>query len=96
MIENCSNVANLTSVFKLFLREMPTPLITAQILNDVRTRKINLFGRENKDSLVKQLKTSLTAIDAQSIAVLRYLMFHSKRVADAGNISNISFIRNSY
>ena len=66
---------------------MPTPLITAQILNDVRTRRINLFGRENKDSLVLQLQKSLTAIDAQSIAVLRYLMFHSKRVADAGNIS---------
>ena len=92
VIENCSNVANLTSVLKLFLREMPTALITTQILNDVKTGKINLFEHGNKESLVSQLKRSLSAIDAQSFRVLHYILQHAKRVADAGTyISCFSF-----
>ena len=63
---------------------MPTALITTQILNDVKTGKINLFGHENKEALVAQLKRSLAAIDAQSFQVLRYILQHAKRVADAG------------
>ena len=80
-------MANLTSVLKLFLREMPTPLITQQILNDVKTQKINLFGPRNKASLVVQLRNSLSAIDSLSFRVLRYILMHSKRVADdKGNV----------
>ena len=80
-------MANLTSVLKLFLREMPTPLITQQILNDVKTKKINLFGPRNKASLVEQLRNSLSAIDSLSFRVLRYILMHSKRVADdKGNV----------
>ena len=80
-------MANLTSVLKLFLREMPTPLITQQILNDVKTQKINLFGPRNKASLVVQLRNSLSAIDSLSFRVLRYILLHSKRVADdKGNV----------
>ena len=84
VIEDCSNVANLTSVLKLFLREMPTALITTQILNDVKTGKINLFEHGNIVSLVSQLKRSLASIDAQSFRVLRSILQHAKRVADAG------------
>ena len=92
VIEDCSNVANLTSVLKLFLREMPTALITTQILNDVKTGKINLFEHGNIVSLVSQLKRSLASIDAQSFRVLRYILQHAKRVADAGtNILCFSF-----
>ena len=83
-------MANLTSVFKLFLREMPTPLITEQILDDVKTQKINLFGPKNKASLVAQLRKSLSVIDSLSFRVLRYLLLHAKRVADAGNVKIIS------
>ena len=80
-------MANLTSVLKLFLREMPTPLITQQILNDVKTQKINLFGPRNQASLVVQLRNSLSAIDSLSFRVLRYILMHSKRVADdKGNV----------
>ena len=82
LVDKCTNVANLTSVLKLFLRELPTPLITRKILNEFKNTGVALAGQNDHRLLVMQLKKLLECIYEYSYRVLRYILFHSKRVAD--------------
>ena len=82
LLDKCTNVSNLTSVLKLFLRELPTPLIPRKVINDFKKSGINPWARCDPQSVVLQLRTLLESIDDYSYRVLRYILLHSKRVAD--------------
>ena len=82
VLEDCKNIATLTSTVKLFLREMPEPLINREVINHVKSSKIDLTGKEDHDNLISQLKKSLNNVDKTSYRVLNFLLAHAKRVAD--------------
>ena len=92
LIENYDNVANLTSALKLFLRELPTPLITTEVIDDVRKCGRNLSGKYDQNPLLVQIRKSLEVLDNLAYRVLRYLVLHAKRVADNKGIAYKSFI----
>ena len=82
LLDECKNIATLTSTVKLFLREMPESLINREVVNQVKTSKIDLTGKGDQKNLILQLKKSLTHIDKTAYRVLRFLLTHAKRVAD--------------
>ena len=81
-VENCSNIATLTSTVKLFLREMPDPLITKEMIDFVRTANLNLSGKGDPKTLIPQLKKSLTYIDKIAYRNLHFILEHAKLCAD--------------
>ena len=82
VLEDCKNIATLTSTVKLFLREMPESLINREMVNYVKSSKIDLTGKSDHKNLISQLKESLRKIDKTSYGVLNFLLAHAKRVAD--------------
>ena len=81
-LEECKNIATLTSTVKLFLREMPESLINREMINYVKSSKIDLTGKSDHKNLISQLKKSLCHVDKTSYRVLNFLLAHAKRVAD--------------
>ena len=84
VVENCTNIATLTSTVKLFLREMPDPLITKEMIDYVRTANLNLSGKGDPKTLISQLKKSLTYIDKIAYRNLHFILEHAKLCADEG------------
>ena len=82
VLEGCKNIATLTSTLKLFLREMPDPLITKEMVNYVKTAKVDLSGKGDHRTLISKLKKSLDHIDKLAYHVLHYLLEHAKHVVD--------------
>ena len=82
VLDACKNIATLTSTVKLFLREMPESLINREVVNYVKTSKIDLTGKGDQKNLISQLKKSLTHIDKTAYRALHFLLAHAKRVAD--------------
>ena len=82
VLEDCKNIATLTSTVKLFLREMPESLINRVMVNYVKTSKIDLTGKGDPKNLISQLKKSLNHVDKTAYRVLHFLLAHAKRVAD--------------
>jgi len=82
VLEDCKNIATLTSTVKLFLREMPKALINREMVNYVKSSKIDLTGKGDHKNLISQLKKSLGNVDKTSYRVLNFLLAHAKRVAD--------------
>ena len=82
VLEDCKNIATLTSTVKLFLREMPESLINREMVNYVKSSKIDLTGKGDHKNLISQLKKSLGNVDKTSYRVLNFLLAHAKRVAD--------------
>ena len=82
VLEDCKNIATLTSTVKLFLREMPKALINREMVNYVKSSKIDLTGKSDHKNLISHLKESLRKIDKTSYGVLNFLLAHAKRVAD--------------
>ena len=81
-VEHCTNIATLTSTVKLFLREMPDPLITKEMIDFVRTANLNLSGKGDPKTLISQLKKSLTYIDKIAYRNLHFILEHAKLCAD--------------
>ena len=91
-IEKCTNIATLTSTVKLFLREMPDPLITQEMVNYVKTANMDLSGKGDQQKLISQLKKALSYIDKLAYQVLHYILQHAKRVADVEGKKDKSII----
>ena len=89
-IEDCTNIATLTSTVKLFLREMPDPLITKEMIDYVRTANLNLSGKGDPKTLISQLKKALTYIDKIAYRNLHFILEHAKLCADKEGIVNCS------
>ena len=81
-VENCTNIATLTSTVKLFLREMPDPLITKEMIDFVRTANLNLSGKGDPKTLISQLKKALTYIDKIAYRNLHFILEHAKLCAE--------------
>ena len=88
-VEKCKNVATITSIFKLFLREMVEPLITKEVSDFLTASKLDFSKGYDENKLIVQLKKGLALLKPLSHRVLHYLLQHLKRVADIkGNMKN--------
>jgi hypothetical protein len=78
-VDNCSDVALLTSLFKLFLREIHEPLIP----DTVQHKFAEVFKAGNQKPAFAELrKTMETEMPPTELRVLKYLFTHLRRVAD--------------
>ena len=89
-VEKCTNIATVTSSLKLFLREMPQPLITKEIQNLISDSQID-WSAINDKLLISQLESIFMRIDHLSFCVLKYFLKHLKDVSETeGNNYNIT------
>ena len=82
-LDNCQEASLLTSTFKLFLREMETPLIA----KDARDRLYDIISKEDEthrsqDNVSDIRKILHHALDLLSFETLKYLIYHLKIIAD--------------
>ena len=82
-LDNCQEASLLTSTFKLFLREMETPLIA----KDARDRLYDIISKEDEtnqsqDNVLDIRKILHHALDSLSFETLKYLIYHLKIIAD--------------
>lgn len=68
----------LASTLKLFFRELPEPLITKDIRDDI-TMALSKGGGQD---VVAVMKAAMSTLPATSYSVLNYLMKHLRRVAN--------------
>ena len=71
----------LASALKLFFRELPEPLIT----KDVRDELFACANEQDPQRLVSAVSAALKPMNPTSAAVLRYLCLHLSRVAAVGS-----------
>ena len=89
-LENCTNIATITSVFKLFLREMLEPLITKEVSEFLTESHSDFSNTCDQNELIPQLKNALTLLKPLSHRVLHYILQHLKRVTDIkGNMQKL-------
>ena len=89
-VEKCTSIATVTSSLKLFLREMPQPLITKEIQNLISDSQID-WSAINDKLLISQLESIFMRIDHLSFCVLKYFLKHLKDVSETeGSYYNIT------
>ena len=72
----------LTSTLKLFLREMDQPLITKDVRDGLYNQVVHDAENFNIKKRALPIRQFLEIFDPLAYPVLRYLLFHLKRVAD--------------
>ena len=84
-LDNCTDVSLLTSTFKLFLRELPEPLICNGVRDQLYSSIFHVedkFGSSNVVKLVQGIKKSLVSLSSLTQCVLHCIILHMRRVAD--------------
>ena len=86
-LDNCDDPALLTSTLKLFLREMKDPLINNQVRDHLYKLLFNnkeVWKKEGEiwRKVAHIIKHFLVLLDPLAFPVLRYLLYHLKKVAD--------------
>ena len=81
-LENCDDPALLTSTLKLFLREMKDPLIDNRVRDQLYRLMVSSKEVFNGRKVAHLIKHFLGILDPLAFPVLRYLLFHLRKVAD--------------
>ena len=81
-VDNCKDISLLASAFKLFLRELPIPLITREIRKSLFKSQVDFERKADPKLLSESVKSAVESLDTLSCRVLRYVLQHMKRMAD--------------
>ena len=81
-IDNCKDVSLLASAFKLFLRELPVPLITREIRKSLFKSQVDFERKADPKLLAESVKNAVESLDTLSCRVLTFVLHHMKRMAD--------------
>ena len=83
ILDNCKDVSLLASAFKLFLRELPEPLIKREMKKALFKSEVD-FERKNADvnKLAQTVQEALQYLDPLAARVLKYVLQHMKRMSD--------------
>ena len=81
-IEKCKSVATLTSAFKLFLRQLPTPIIERQMVELALSSNRASYRECSAIQLIADLKKSVALLPRVNYKSLHFILLHLKRVAD--------------
>ena len=81
VLDVCKEAPLLTSLFKLFLREMDEPIISKATRD--RLYDVILNNEENRDgqAMIQKIGQVLELLDPTTFATLRYLLFHLKLIS---------------
>ena len=74
---NCTDASTIASLFKLFLRELPQPLISNEVITDLASFDLN----QGCEAVNIRLKNAFNLMDNLPYRVLRYILVHLKKVA---------------
>ena len=81
-LDRCKAVAAITSLLKMFLRDLSSPLIPRSVVDMCLT--LDLAGSLNKNSIsqiIQDIKKNVALLPTLNYNVLRFLMLHLNRVA---------------
>ena len=81
-LERCKSVGVLTSALKMFLRELPQPLIDGSVVNSCIALKLSEGLKSNRKTLSKELRKQLNELPDLNYNLLEFLFLHLKRVVD--------------
>ena len=81
-LDNCKDVSLLASAFKLFLRELPTPLITREMRKFLFSSHVDFERNSDAKELAESAKKSMELLDPLPRRVLKYVLQHMKRISD--------------
>ena len=97
-LDNCKDVSLLASAFKLFLRELPVPLITREMRKSLFKSSVDFETRTDPTLLTASVKRSVESLDEISLRVLIFVLRHMKRISDVKGllhtINYFSFTKN--
>ena len=81
-LDTCQEAALLTSTFKMFLREMPEPLLPQSARDELyETLVNNEIDHRTSTDWVGKAKLSLRKLDSIAYRILKYLVFHLQVIA---------------
>ena len=78
----CDDVSTLTSLVKLFLREIPGRVINNEVIEYIKSERVDLSPNGDRESLIYHMKKSLEHINKLPLVVLQFMLLHAKHVAD--------------
>ena len=83
LLDTTKDVSLLASTLKLFLRELPEPLINKNMKEFLLKSPVN-FEKKNTDvkKLIETVWESLQYLDILTHRVLKYVLQHMKRMSD--------------
>ena len=81
-LDNCKDVSLLASAFKLFLRELPIPLITREMRKSLFKSSVDFETRTDPKVLTASVKRSVESLDEISLRVLIFVLRHMKRMSE--------------
>ena len=78
----CEDVSTLTSLVKLYLREIPGRLINSDVIEYIKSERVDLSSNGDKSNLVYHMRKSLEHIEQLPSVVLHFILLHAKHVSD--------------
>ena len=81
-LERCKSVGALTSAFKMFLRELPRPLLDKSVVNSCLHLNLEKGSKLNNHALIGEVRKQLNMIPDLNYNLLRFIFLHLKQVAD--------------
>ena len=81
-LERCKSAGALTSAFKMFLRELPRPLLDRSVVNSCLDLNLEKGSNLNNYMLIGEVRKQLSLIPDLNYNLLRFIFLHLKQVAD--------------
>jgi len=78
----CEDVSTLTSLVKLYLREIPGRLINSDVIEYIKSERVDLSSNGDKSNLIYHMRKSLEHIERLPSIVLHFVLLHAKHVSD--------------
>ena len=85
-LENCKDVSLLCSAFKLFLRELPVPLITREVRKSLFASQVDFEKKADPKLVAEAVRKAVSSLEEIELRVLKYVLQHMKRMADETGI----------
>ena len=81
-LDNCKDVSLLCSAFKLFLRELPVPLITREARKALFASQVDFEQNADPKLVAEAVQKAVISLEEIELRVLKYVLRHMKRIAD--------------
>lgn len=81
-LERCKSAGALTSAFKMFLRELPRPLLDTSVVNSCLDLNLEKGSNLNNYPLIGEVRKQLSLIPELNYNLLRFIFLHLKQVAE--------------
>ena len=81
-VDNCKDISLLASAFKLFLRELPVPLITREVRKALFSSQVDFERKADPKLLADSVKKAVLSLDPLQLRVLKFVFRHMKKMSD--------------